>query len=120
MRIAVGDDTFDGSEGEDTLEIYGSGAAELMMINSLGKNGFVFFRDVGDITVNLLFAERVEANGLAATTSSTVRRKLIPRSPSTSRVVQAMTAQRAALNLIPSSSVPTLPTGWSRGCVANL
>jgi Ca2+-binding RTX toxin-like protein len=59
-----GDDTFDGSEGEDTLEFNGSGAAELMTITSLGENGFVFFRDVGDITVNSFFTERVEANGL--------------------------------------------------------
>jgi Ca2+-binding RTX toxin-like protein len=64
-----GNDTFDGSDGEDTLEFNGSGAAELMTITSLGDNGFQFFRNVGPITVDSFFTERVEANGLGGNDS---------------------------------------------------
>ena len=59
-----GDDTFDGSLGEDTLEFNGSGAAELMTIASLGDNGFLFSRDVGEITVRTFNTETVEVTAL--------------------------------------------------------
>jgi Ca2+-binding RTX toxin-like protein len=60
-----GDDTFDGSLGEDTLEFNGSDDAELMTIASLGENGFLFSRDVGDITVRTFNTETVEVTALS-------------------------------------------------------
>jgi Ca2+-binding RTX toxin-like protein len=60
-----GNDTFDGSLGEDTLEFNGSDDAELMTIASLGENGFLFSRDVGDITVRTFNTETVEVTALS-------------------------------------------------------
>jgi Ca2+-binding RTX toxin-like protein len=59
-----GNDTFDGGNGTDTLVFNGSDAPELMTITTLDENGFRFFRDVGNITVDAFNVERVEANGL--------------------------------------------------------
>jgi Ca2+-binding RTX toxin-like protein len=59
-----GDDTFDGGDGTDTLEFNGSGADELMTVTTLANEGFRFFRDVGDITVDTINVERVEINAL--------------------------------------------------------
>jgi Ca2+-binding RTX toxin-like protein len=54
-----GDDVFDGGNGTDTLRFNGSAAAELMTVTPLG-DGFRFFRDVGDITVDIENVERIE------------------------------------------------------------
>ena len=57
-----GDDVFDGRGGTDTLVFNGSAADELMTVTPFG-NGFRFFRDVGDITVDIQNVERIDVDG---------------------------------------------------------
>jgi Ca2+-binding RTX toxin-like protein len=59
-----GDDTFDGGAGTDTLVFNGAGVAEQMTITTLIGGGFRFFRNVGDITVDITSVERVDVDGL--------------------------------------------------------
>src|SRR5687768_14832824 len=56
-----GDDVVDGEADFDRLEFNGSNADELMTVTTLAAGGFVFFRNVGDITVDAFNFERVEA-----------------------------------------------------------
>lgn len=57
-----GDDVFDGGNGTDTLVFNGSGADELMTVTPFG-DGFRFFRDVADITVDIENVERIVVTG---------------------------------------------------------
>ena len=56
-----GDDVFDGGNGTDTLRFNGSDGAEVMRVTDLG-GGFLFFRDLGDITVENQNVERIEVD----------------------------------------------------------
>ena len=54
-----GDDVFDGGARTDTLVFNGSDGDELMTVTPFG-DGFRFFRDLGDITVDIENVERIE------------------------------------------------------------
>jgi RTX calcium-binding nonapeptide repeat (4 copies) len=66
-----GSDVVEGSSGTDTLDFNGAGAAENMSLSANGRRS-IFFRDVGNITMDMDDVERLDLTALGGADQVTV------------------------------------------------